>query len=343
MPQRFPIECPYPIRPVMWYCRAMSTATDAVTTPAKLFAQAPAIATLDELRLAHAAGYRSENTRDAYQRDIDAYIAFATANGAPAFPAQRVVIDAWCRTMEAQVDEQGRRLVSDATITRRLGALSSLHAYAIAEGIVDANPVANVRRPPRADTSPTLGLDRDEARRFVAAADTMGDRTALLVRLLLHNGLRVSEALQLRVEDISEQRGHLVVLVTGKGSRRAVVPLNAPTRAALDRVVGERTTGYVLQTASGRPLDRHNVAKLVAQVAKRAGITKRISPHSLRHSAITAALDAGVPLRDVQDFARHADPRTTRRYDRNAHGLDRHATYRLADYFDGDDEPTDEA
>jgi site-specific recombinase XerD len=244
--------------------------------------------------------------------------------------------------MEAQVDEQGRRLVSDATITRRLGALSSLHAYAIAEGIVDANPVANVRRPPRSDTSPTLGLDRDEARSFVAAADAMGDRTALLVRLLLHNGLRVTEALQLRAEDISEQRGHVVVLVTGKGSRRSVVPLNAPTRAALDRVVGDRTTGYILQTASGRPLDRHNVAKLVAQVAKRAGIAKRISPHSLRHSAITAALDAGVPLRDVQDFARHADPRTTRRYDRNAHGLDRHATYRLADYFASDTDPEPE-
>lgn len=317
----------------------MSTLPEAVSTPATMFPHAPSIVTLDDLRVAHAGSFRSDNTRDAYRRDIDAYIDFATTHGAPAFPAQRVVVDAWCRAMEAQVDEQGRRTISDATITRRLGALSSLHAYAIAEGVVDANPVANVRRPPRADTSPTHGLDRDEARRFVAAADQMGDRTALLVRLLLHNGLRVSEALQLRVEDISEQRGHVVVLVTGKGSRKSVIPLNDPTQRALDRVVGDRSTGFVLQTESGRPLDRHNVAKLVARIAERAGITKRISPHSLRHSAITAALDAGVPLRDVQDFARHADPRTTRRYDRNAHGLDRHATYRLADYFDTTDEP----
>lgn len=320
----------------MGYSTPMSTATDAVKAPANLFTKTPLIVTLDELRIAHAGSFRSDHTRNAYRHDVDAYIAFATRHGAPAFPAQRVVVDAWCRAMETEVDEQGRRLVSDATITRRLGALSSLHAYAIGEGIVDANPVANVRRPPRSDTSPTLGLDRDEARSFVAAADAMGDRTALLVRLLLHNGLRVTEALQLRVDELSEQHGHVVILVTGKGSRRSVVPINAPTRAALDRVVGDRSTGFVLQTASGRPLDRHNVAKLVAQVAKRAGITKRISPHSLRHSAITAALDAGVPLRDVQDFARHADPRTTRRYDRNAHGLDRHATYRLADYFASD-------
>ena len=325
----------------MWYCRAMSTATDAVTIPAKpLFATAPTIASLDELRVAHAGSFRSDNTRAAYQRDVDAYIDFATAHGAPAFPATRVVIDAWCRAMETEVDEQGRRTISDATITRRLGALSSLHAYAIDAGVIDANPVANVRRPPRSDVSTTQSLDRDEARRFVAAADAMGERTALLARLLLHNALRVSEALQLRVEDVSEQGGHVVVLVTGKGSRRRVVPLNTPTRQALDVVIGDRTTGFVLQTSTGRALDRHNVAKLVARIAQRAGIAKRISPHSLRHSAITAALDAGVPLRDVQDFARHADPRTTRRYDRNADNLDRHAAYRLADYFAQDD--TDE-
>ena len=64
---------------------------------------------------------------------------------------------------------------------------------------------------------------------------------------------------------------------------------------------------------------------------ERAGITKRISPHSLRHSFITAALDAGVPLRDVQEAASHADPRTTMRYDRARRSLDRHATYIVAD------------
>jgi site-specific recombinase XerD len=64
----------------------------------------------------------------------------------------------------------------------------------------------------------------------------------------------------------------------------------------------------------------------VRKLARRAGITKHISPHSLRHSFITAALDAGVPLRDVQIAARHADPRTTTRCDRARHSLDRHAS-----------------
>ena len=71
----------------------------------------------------------------------------------------------------------------------------------------------------------------------------------------------------------------------------------------------------------------------MATIRRRAGIEKKISPHSLRHSAITNALDAGVPLRDVQYLARHADPRTTMRYDRARKNLDRHPNYILAAYM----------
>jgi len=73
----------------------------------------------------------------------------------------------------------------------------------------------------------------------------------------------------------------------------------------------------------------------VRRLAKRAGISKRIGPHSLRHSFVTAALDAGVPLRDVQEAASHADPRTTMRYDRARQSLDRHATYIVATFVAG--------
>jgi len=77
-------------------------------------------------------------------------------------------------------------------------------------------------------------------------------------------------------------------------------------------------------------MDRYAADRTVKRLARRAGITKRISLHSLRHSFITAALGAGVPLRDVQEAASHADPRTTMRYDRAHHSLDRHATYIVA-------------
>src|SRR4051812_14836197 len=86
--------------------------------------------------------------------------------------------------------------------------------------------------------------------------------------------------------------------------------------------------------AGGR-MDRYAADRTVKRPARRAGITKRISPHSLRHSFITAALDAGVPLRDVQEAASHADPRTTMRYDRGRQSLDRHATYIVATFIAG--------
>jgi integrase/recombinase XerD len=73
-------------------------------------------------------------------------------------------------------------------------------------------------------------------------------------------------------------------------------------------------------------MNRHAADRAVKRLARRAGITKRISPDRLRHSFITAALDAGVPLRDVQATASHADSRTTMRYDRGRQSLDRHAT-----------------
>ena len=84
----------------------------------------------------------------------------------------------------------------------------------------------------------------------------------------------------------------------------------------IDLAVGERCEGPVFVGRDGRRrLDRHAAARIVRRVAGRAGITKVVGPHTLRHAFITAALDAGVPLRDVQEAASHADPRTTMRYD----------------------------
>jgi integrase/recombinase XerD len=83
----------------------------------------------------------------------------------------------------------------------------------------------------------------------------------------------------------------------------------------------------------------YNVQCLVGRLARDADIPVHLTPHGLRHSAITIGitigLDAGVSLRDMQDFARHADPKTTRRYDRSRHALNRHATYAIAHYLAG--------
>ena len=113
------------------------------------------------------------------------------------------------------------------------------------------------------------------------------------------------------------------------------VPLAPRTARAIDLAVGERTDGPMFLIADGRRLDRHAAGRIVRKTARRAGITKAVTPHTLRHAFITAALDAGVPLRDVQEAASHADPRTTMRYDRARGSLDRHATYIVAAYLAG--------
>jgi len=93
--------------------------------------------------------------------------------------------------------------------------------------------------------------------------------------------------------------------------------------------------GPIFLGPDGVRLDRHAAGRIVRRAARRAGIAKRVGPHTLRHAFITAALDAGVPLRDVQDAASHADPRTTMRYDRGRVSLDRHATYIVATFVAG--------
>jgi site-specific recombinase XerD len=97
-------------------------------------------------------------------------------------------------------------------------------------------------------------------------------------------------------------------------------------------VIAGRTDGPIFATATGTALDRVAAWRLIRRLAKTAGIAhpERISPHSMRATFITTALDEGVPLRDVQDSVGHADPRTTRGYDRNRNNLARHATYTVA-------------
>src|SRR5690348_4323606 len=120
--------------------------------------------------------------------------------------------------------------------------------------------------------------------------------------------------------------------ITGKGGKVVTIPLAPRTARAIDLAIGERTEGPVFLATDGQRLDRHGAGRIVRKTARRAGIAKTVTPHTLRHAFITAALDAEG---DVQEAASHADPRTTMRYDRARGSLDRHATYIVAAYVAG--------
>jgi integrase len=156
-------------------------------------------------------------------------------------------------------------------------------------------------------------LDRNELGAMLVAAGLSPPPEHALLSLLALNGLRVSEATGADIEQLGLERGHRTLTITRKGGKVVTIPLAPRTARAIDLAIGERTGGPVFLAADGRRLDRHGAGRIVRKIARRAGITKAVTPHTLRHAFITAALDAGVPLRDVQEAASHADPRTTMR------------------------------
>jgi len=284
----------------------------------------------DEARLA-VAGFLarySDSTRASYAYDLRGFFGWCERAGLAVFEVRRPHIELYARMLE----QNG---LARATISRRLSTLTGFYRFAVIDGVLEASPAEYVRRP-RVDTeSTTLGLDRMELGAFIAEGAASRPTDHALACLLGLLGLRVAEACGVDIEHLSTERGHRTVTVLGKGHKLAVIPMPPRVARAVDQACGERLTGPVLLSRSGRRMDRHAATRIVRRLAKRARITKHISPHSLRHSFITAALDAGVPLRDVQEAASHADPRTTMRYDRARVSLDRHATYIVATFIAG--------
>lgn len=267
-------------------------------------------------------------TRDAYSLDLRQFAIWCRQLELNLFDTKRMHIEAFARDLEAR----GR---SRATIARRLCTVTCFYRYAEQEGLIEHSPAVHVRRPRLDYESHAVGLDRNELGAMLVAAGLAGARDHALIALLAMNGLRVSEAAGANIEQLGMERGHRTLTVLRKGGKTVTMPMSPRTARAVDLAVGERFEGPILLGNDGERLDRHAAARIVRRIAKAAGINKKIGPHTLRHGFITAALDAGVPLRDVQEAASHADPRTTMRYDRARVSLDRHATYIVSTFIAG--------
>jgi integrase/recombinase XerD len=267
-------------------------------------------------------------TREAYALDLRQFASWCQQHQVRLFQARRADIECFARDLEA-------RARARATITRRLCTVAGFYRYAVEEEFLDYSPAAHVRRPRLDYESHATGLDRNELGALLVAAGLGTASEHALISLLALNGLRVSEATGADIAALGVERGHRTLLVTRKGGKVTTIPLAPRTARAIDLAIGERSEGPIFLAADGGRLDRHGAGRIVRRVARRAGITKPVGPHTLRHAFITAALDAGVSLRDVQEAASHADPRTTMRYDRARGSLDRHATYIVAAYVAG--------
>jgi site-specific recombinase XerD len=260
--------------------------------------------------------------------DLRQFTAWCHQRNVALFAARRADIEYFARDPEAR----GR---ARSTVSRRLATIAGFYRYAVEEDLLDHSPAAHVRRPRLDYESRAIGLDRNDIGAILVAAGLGSAAEHALVSLLALNGLRVSEAVGADIEALAVQRGHRTLTITRKGGKRAVVPLAPRTARAIDLAVGERCEGPIFLTTDGKRMDRHGAGRIVRRVGRRAGLIKPIGPHTLRHAFITAGFDASVPLRDVQEAASHADPRTTMRYDRARAPLDRHATYIVSAYIAG--------
>jgi len=183
-------------------------------------------------------------------------------------------------------------------------------------------PIARVARvtprPTAPAESPTLGLGHLQFEALITTARLSANPNDFaLVALLGLLGLRIFEACGASISDLSEEHGHRVLRVRGKGGKVVLVPLPPAVARSIDRAVDGRADGPILRSTVGTRMDRHAATRRLKYLAATAGVRMpRMHPHMLRHTFVTTMLDAGVSLRDVQIAARHADPRTTMRYDR---------------------------
>jgi len=279
--------------------------------------------------------FGSAHTRDAYRRDVGGWFAYCDARGVPVDDARRNDVDGWR-------DELAAAGLAAATIHRRLAAVSSFYAYWVDEDVVERNPAANVRRPPRSREPTSITLTARQARQLLGYVDGLADtRPTVIVRLLAETGMRVGELLGARVEDLAMDDGHHILRITRKGGRGQALPVAPTTRHRITLHLAGRTEGYIVQarrprreSASGGKLDRWYVWDLLRRVAREAGLPDEVvgslHPHVFRASCATIAAAAGEPLVEIQRLLGHADPRTTDGYIGRTRGLAASPAYHVA-------------
>ena len=257
----------------------------------------------------------ARNSLDGYARDLGKYEEHLERRGREVLACERADVVAFLKLL---VDGG----LEPASVSRALSAVRGFHRHLVREGIRATNPTAEIDRPRRGLKLPSV-LTVEEIERLVTspAGDTPKDlRDRAMLELLYASGLRVSEIVGLRTLDVDLGAG--LVTVLGKGSKQRVVPLGeeaharvsaylAHGRRLLDRT---RRSPMLFLNARGGKLSRQGFWKILRARARQAGLARRVTPHTLRHSFATHLLEGGADIRTVQVLLGHADVSTTQIY-----------------------------
>ncbi|MFI5228045.1 MAG: site-specific tyrosine recombinase XerD [Gemmatimonadales bacterium] len=258
----------------------------------------------------------SPRTLEAYRRDVERLVDFAGLHGAP------TPLDVTSRLLRDFVYHLKDVGLAPASIRRNISAVRTYFRFLLADGVVARDPSERLETPKRWRTLPEV-LTVDEVMKLLAAPtldEPLAFRDRAMLELAYGAGLRVSEWITIAVRDVLFQER--LVRVFGKGSKERLVPIGRSAigavatylrelRPRLERGDGK---GILFLNARGEPLTRMGAWKILRKHVERAGITKPVSPHTLRHSFATHLLERGADLRAVQEMLGHADISTTQIY-----------------------------
>ena len=294
------------------------------------------------LTAAWLADFTSDHTKRAYFGDLMQYLE-------------------WCRLDDLDplkalgpdvVKFKAQLVGSDSSKHRRLSSVSSWYRYLLRQRAVAVNPLDSVRRPKvNRDASTSVGLTVDEVKAMIRVAEQrvreaagksqrallVALRNRVVIRVLSDLALRRAEVCSLDVDSLGHNRGYRTVRFSAKGGTVRERPMAGPLVHAVEEYLAVRGSAPGPLLVSIRPgghyhrLDPTTVFRIVRSLAAEAKIPSvdRLGPHALRHAFVTNAREMGVALEDVQDAVGHADPRTTRRYDRARKAMHRDPGLRL--------------
>ena len=257
----------------------------------------------------------SPNTVESYARDLAALAGFAEARETPVEELDRRALEAFVRSLMTQG-------LSPRSVARSVACVRGFYRFLSLERKLDESPAADLKAPRAWPALPKF-LDLDEVDRLLAQPDVStprGLRDKALIEVLYASGMRVSELVGVKPGDLRLDEGYLTCL--GKGDKERMVPLGDQAVGWLRRYISDgrsrltrqRSTPWLFVNGRGGPLSRVGVWKLLKTYGLKAGITREISPHVLRHSFATHLLERGADLRAIQVMLGHADLSTTQIY-----------------------------
>jgi len=262
----------------------------------------------------------SRNTLHAYRSDLAQFGEFLTEHGLS--PLEVSHSDLAGFLAELAGGTEARPPVAPATLQRKAACLRSFYRHLRHEGTIEHDPTADLRGPPKLRRLPKV-LSREEVAMLLSGPKgtaPLALRDRALLEVMYACGLRVSEAIGLQLTDVDLQEGML--RARGKGSKERIVPVGRQAIAAIDAyctrgrpvLVGARVETHLFVNHRGSALTRQGLYKIIQGHAREAGLSERMSPHTLRHTFATHLLSGGCDLRSLQEMLGHADLATTQIY-----------------------------